>query len=119
MTKVIYHTDEFGRVKTEQYTQTRLPDGQITLDYSEHYEKHPQRVPHHELSASESESLHVDVKPPHITVTVTSTTEDETYEQSEDNDSQTEAKEEVLTEEEKKGSICYCQKPSFWWYKCL
>lgn len=110
MTKVIYRADEFGRVKTEQYTQTRLPDGQISLDYSEHYDTHRRRrVTHRDILDTQSEVPAAEPPPPHVTVTVTSTDEDETDEQSEDGESQTDAKEEeVLTEEEKKGTICCC-----------
>jgi len=119
VTKVIYRADEFGRVKIEQYAQTRLPDGHITLDYSEHYETPTERASrldvadaHPELSAAESQRLHV---------TVTSSDEDEDEdedemdEHSEDGDSETNAKEEeTLTEEEKKGSLCCLHKLVFW-----
>jgi len=99
---VVYHADEFSRVKLEQYTQTRLPDGQITLDYSERYEKRQERVtlrnvfdPPREVSATTT---------PAPQIVATSSDEDETDEQSEDDDPRpgTE-KEEVLSEEEKKG----------------
>ena len=109
MTKVIYHADEFGRVKTEQYTQTRLADGQITLDYSEHYETQPThrgvRDGRREVSAAESR--HPDIR-------VMSDEED-------DGDSRTIAnqEEEVLTEEEKKGSVVTCRLANcFSPYRC-
>ena len=111
MTKVIYRADEFGRVKTEQYTQTRLSDGQITLDYSEHYETRPQRVTHRVVRDADAEVPAAESEPP--LVMVTSSDEDETEEQSEDSDSKTNSKEEeVLTEEEKKGSVC-CSRNYF------
>ena len=99
MTTVIYHADEFGHLKREQYVQIRLPDGQISLDYSEHYDSHPERVTHRDVVDSVPP---VSTPPPQIVVT--SSVEGETDdEQSEDSDSQTEAEEKVLTEEEKKG----------------
>jgi len=102
VTTVIYRTDEFGRVKMEQYIQTRLPDGQITLDYSERYETHPERVTHRDvLDAAPEVSAATTAAPP---TAATSHDEDETDEKSENDDSQAATeKEEVLSEEEKKG----------------
>jgi len=85
VTTVVYRADDFGRVKIEKYVQTRLPDRQITLDYSEDYETHS------ELAAPVSHDP-------------SSNIEDETEEDTEHSDSQPDAEEEeVLTEEEKKG----------------
>lgn len=42
-TMVIYKPDNFGRVKMEQYIQTKL-NGRVVMDYHEHYETHPERL---------------------------------------------------------------------------
>lgn len=115
---MIYRADEFGRVKMEQYTQTRLADGQITLDYSEHYETHPERVTHREVLDAHPEVSAAESQPPQVVVT-SSIDERESDDQSEDHsDSQTDDdenedadglsdadKKEELTEEEKKGFL--------------
>lgn len=102
MTTVIYRADEFGRVKMEQYTQTRLPDGQISLDYSERYETHPERVTHRDVLDAHPEVAAAESQPP--TVVVKHNVDDDTDEQSEDHSNQEDAgNEDDLTEEEKKG----------------
>lgn len=108
MTTVIYRADKFGRVKMEQYTQTRLADGQITLDYSEHYETHPERVTHRNVLDADLEVSAAETQPPRVIVT--SGVEDETDGQLEDSDGQMDGDEnEVLTEEEKKGLYLFAQ----------
>jgi len=112
VTTVIYRADKFGRVKMEQYTQTRLADGQITLDYSEHYETHPERVTHRDVLDAHPEVSAAESQPPQVVVTSSAGEQ----EQSKHSDSQTDADKEEgtdglsdadgkeeLTEEEKKG----------------
>lgn len=107
-TTVIYHADEFGQVKMEQYVQTRLPDGQITLDYSERYETHTERVTHRNVLDAHPEVSAAETQPPEVIEI--SSVEDEADDESEDSDSQSDAtgEEELLTEEEKKGLYVLC-----------
>ena len=97
VTTVIYRADEFGRVKTEQYTQTRLSGGEITLDYSEHYDD-TRRHRNAEPAADSRDDVD----------------DDDDDVASENNDIQTDAEEkEVLTEEEKRGSV-WCSFYPVW-----
>ena len=114
MTTVIYRADKFGRVKMEQYTQTRLADGQITLDYREYYETHRERVTHRDVLDAHPEVSASESQPAQVVVT-SSVDKHETDEDSEsrtdddekeDIDELSDAdKKEELTEEEKKGFL--------------
>jgi len=114
VTTLIYRADDFGRVKMEHYVQTRLADGKITLDYSEHYETHPERVTHRNVIDAHPEVAAAEAQPPQVVET--SSVKEETDEPSEHSDGQTDAdEEEALSEEEKKGlcllsggNLAYC-----------
>ena len=102
VTTVIYRADEFGRVKTEQYTQTRLSGGEITLDYSEHYDD-TRRHRNAEPAADSRDDVDDD---------------DDDDVASENNDIQTDAEEkEVLTEEKKRGFV-WCSFYPVWALEC-
>ena len=47
-TSVVYKPDEYGRSKLEVYTQTQEENGDVTLNYDEYFEMHPELVTHKE-----------------------------------------------------------------------
>jgi len=106
---VIYLPDKFGGVKVEMYTQTRLADGDITLDYSEHYLSATRPPP-----SNDEDEIDEDETDEEGENDEGENEEGETEEQPEDaGNSQTDAseKEEVLTEEEKKGFCFLLARP--------
>ena len=94
----------------ERYVQTRLPDGQISLEYSEEYEQRSEQETHGDVLDDVPEVSAAEMQLPHTIVTSSvDNVEDrktETDDQSDASDSQTdidEEEKEVLTEDEKKG----------------
>lgn len=64
-TTIIYKPDQYGRVKMEQYIQTKL-NGRIILDYQEHYETHPERVTHKDILDAYVKMTEEDTEDPEI-----------------------------------------------------
>lgn len=122
-TTVIYKPDQYGRVKMEQYIQTKV-NGRIVLDYQEHYETHPERVTHKDvLDAHEEVTMgedsedpeiidfgnHPDGRPLELHISTRSRLKGETEEEEEEKEgedkveSEDELQNKPMTEEEKKG----------------
>ena len=100
VTTVVYRADEFGGIKMEIYKQERLPDGQFTLDYSEHYdviEPYPTMESQHLQPVVASDS--------NVDAESDKQSENGSSEVDTNDDDDNDDEEEELSEEEKKGCL--------------
>lgn len=106
ITRVVYNADRYGRVKTEQFTQTRDPEGHVTLDYIEHIESHPEMGLHRDIVVNGANVKNSD-RQAESSVSGDSVVEADS---GMDGDEKVEA---VLSEDEKRAKILYEQAEVF------
>lgn len=109
ITKVVFKPDEFGRVKTEHYTQRSI-SGQIILDYSEDFETISDHQVYKQEYEDNAEEQQQEKQLPDLNGSPIGVgTIVEIAESSDTSEVEDSSEEELLTEDEKKGKSIHVE----------